>query len=141
MKFRKGTIKEKVYNLLLQHEYMKTSTIAEKLNIPKSSIAGTLTALRRAGLAEYSGTFGEDLHWKKHPINNPMYPSQPDIMNRENKKVNIKPEVTDKIRFNRVSELLIDIANEIAILRKHCDESVFIEHGEIGGFKIYRKSK
>ena len=141
MNFRKGTAKEKVYNILLQHEYMKTSTIVEKIGLKPSALSGALTELRRAGLAEYSGALGEDLRWKKHSINKPLYPPQADLRNVKNKNTNIKPDVTIETHIQHVDELLIELTNEFKVLRKQCKESIFIEHGEIGGVKIYRKSK
>lgn len=84
MNLRPGTQQHKVYKLLLTHEYMSTDKLLVKSKLTKAGLSSTLTALRRKGLAEYSGKLQQKggLRWKKHPENKPLFPPQADVLKR-----------------------------------------------------------
>lgn len=138
---RAGTDKEKVYNCLLTHEYMKPETIIKKTNVPQTSLSTALTHLRRAGLVEYSG-HGRMRLWKKHPIDKPLYPPQKDIVNRKKKSAQtteLHPTVEQRIE--RVFDLQATIIKELDKIKTECKNTVFVECGEMNGEKIFRKER
>ena len=142
MNFKKGTQRHKVYETLLTHEFMKKSTLAAKTGIPLSILSNYLTDLRRCGLAEYSGIFGSNLHWKKHPEDTPLYPAQPDILKRKNKNSNLTPKVTSQMRFSRATKLLNEAIKELNQAQQDCSDSVFVDSGvEMDGIKLYKKAE
>ena len=138
----KGTQAELIYNSLLPHEFMKKETIEKKTGLPWTTISGTLTQLRRCGLVEYSGTY-RNLRWKRHPIDNPLYPPQKDVIKRKSKKgAERKAEVVvnyDMV-MKRCIELAADLSIELQRLKK-LDPCKFEKWGEIGGETVYYKAE
>ncbi len=135
--FRAGTNAEKVYNILLTHEYMKKSKIEQKTGIPSTTLSQVLTNLRRKGLVSYSGSLG-NLSYKKHPIDKPLYPPQEDIIKRKNSKLEsqkIKPDNNQLI--NHLQKLVADLGKHVALLSISKDE--YVEYGVINNETVYKK--
>jgi DNA-binding transcriptional regulator GbsR (MarR family) len=85
MKLNEGSQAHKVWNALLEHEYMKLEKIAKRTGISESKLSTSLTKLRRAGLASANGAWGSR-QWKRYPIAHPRFPPQPDFMKRKNSR-------------------------------------------------------
>lgn len=135
--FTKGTNAEKVYNILLTHEFMKKAKIEEKTGIPPTTLSQVLTNLRRKGLVSYSGNLG-NLAYKKHPIDKPLYPPQEDIIKRKNSKIDkqaIQPN-NDQV-INHLQKLVADLGKHVALLSIAKDE--YVEYGVINGETVYKK--
>lgn len=111
----KGSANRLVYDTLLLHEYQKRNTLLKKTGLGTSSLSAALTYLRRRGLAEYSGA-GRDKSWKKHKIDNPLYPPQEDIVHRNTKN---KITGTD---VDPVHEAIAGIRTRLAFLEKELDD-------------------
>ena len=141
--FRKGTNTERIYNVLLKHEFMKSETVAEKTGLPWTSISGELTRMRRSGLVEYSGTKG-DLRWKKHPIEKPLYPPQKDIISRRSSGGRVRKAVADPTYaqvLGRCVELFNELGEEIQRLQDLDPCDAFESFGSVGGQKVYVKKQ
>ena len=100
MKLNKGTNDEVVYNSLLPHEYTRVSTLERKLKMKRSTLSSTLTRLRKAGLAEYTGSL-RDMRYKRHPIDKPLFPPQENKIKRDTREdkeiINVQKEIDNII--------------------------------------------
>lgn len=137
---KEGTQKELVYNTLLSHEFMTQSKLVERTKIQPASLSTALTYLRRHGLAEYSGTIG-NLRWKKHPIDNPMYPPQPDLVNKKNKKNGKSEQSAIPLikRVRRVNELISQIKEELHNI--YTDRPIYERACILDGEQLYRRKQ
>ena len=111
---RKNSTPEKVYNALLLHEWMSQEKLVEKSGVPKDSISGALTKLRRTGLVIGSDNAHQNSggrRWKKFKLDNQMYPAQPDFRKISTKqgKVVKKPELPTVHTLDEIMDrILID---------------------------------
>ena len=113
MNLSKGTQADKVYKALLSHEFMSKDKLIAKTKITSQSVSTVLTLLRRAGLAEYSGhmRMKGGLRWKKHPIQEPLYPPQEDLIHKKSKN-------TKKLILLETPDMIIDrIVKDLILLR------------------------
>lgn len=114
VKLNKGSQPARVYNVLLPHEYMSLLKISEKSGVHVNSLSGSLTKLRRAGLAKHNnGSRGQKM-WKKFPQNALMYPPQPD--SRKTKKTK-KTKIKELPRIDTIDEIMDRIMTDFVLLR------------------------
>ena len=103
-KLKKGTRPYEVYVALSSLHYIHYQKIATKIGIPYSTIAPQLTHLRRLGLASFKGA-GHDKRWRRHPLDSPLIPPQPDIL-KAKVKVKIKAKIKNLTPDQQINKLI-----------------------------------
>lgn len=118
----KTTIKGKVYHALLTHEYTSAKKLCAKLKLRQDEVSWAMTQLRREGLASYRpGGHSRQpggLQWKKHKVEQPLSPPQPDLHKRKGRPVEPVGETTKEI----VARINQDLHKLKGLLEKRDEE-------------------